>query len=484
MLNRPFALEPHAWASAHMALLAHSFAQLGVAHLHGVPIQNNLPLGLQPDRYLHWPPLYPILLSVAFGMFGESQAVIHAFVIVVNICFLLAFYYLVRRCFDTDVATLSLFALLTIPVFIQYGTLAWMPNAALATICAALYCFLRGTETNLNWKWVSTGAVVLICSVLISWEAALLGPILLGFGTWQRSRIRQIAAATYAAAGLGTAAMLLVLLVSSSPELRNDLWSTVRYRMGGTYQLADIPIHAWADQMEYGVHFTVTSWVAIMLSHWGPLLGGSFGLVATMGLVVWSWNNRRNRPEVFFALGALLGIIVVWVAFFPNHVVLHDYQALFAAPLVCIGLGVTLKAGSEFLSGTFRWLVILIVPLILIAPLARRTVAAFRKAQPDELMEYAMDIESSTPTSAVVLSPFNTMVPVYYSHRHIIRGIHDDEVLRSVIRQAGSIFPGSEIYIAIPPDNLGQFSCASSRFPVVKSTPNMILLKVAAGACE
>jgi hypothetical protein len=75
------------------------------------------------------------------------------------------------------------------------------------------------------------------------------------------------------------------------------------------------------------------------------------------------------------------------------------------------------------------------------------------------------------------------MVPVYYSHRHIIRGVHDEEVLRSVIRQAGTMFPGSEIYIAIPPDNLGQFSCASSRFPVVKSTPNVILLKVVAGAC-
>ena len=468
-----------------MALLAHSFAQLGIVHLHGVPIQNYLPLGLQPDRYIHWPPLYPILLSVAFRMFGESQAVIHAFVIVVNICFLLTFYFLVRRCFDTDVATLSLFALLTIPVFIQYGLLVWTPNAALATTCAALYCFLRGTETNLNWKWVSTGAVALICSVLISWEAASLGPILLGFGIWQRSRIRQIAAATYAAAGLGTFAMLPVVLMSSSPELRNDFWSTVRYCMGGTYQLANIPIpiHAWTDQVEFNVHFTVTRWFANMLVDWGPLLGGSFGLVATMGLVFWSWNNRRNRPEVFLALGALLGIVVVWVVFFPNQVALHDYQALFAAPLVCIGLGVTLKAGSEFLNGTFRWLVILIVPLILIAPLARGTLAAFGKAQPDKLMDYATDIESSTPTSAVILSPLNTMVPVYYSHRHIIRGVENDEVLRSVIRQAGSVFPGSEIYIAIPTDNLGQLSCASSRFPVVKRTQNMILLKVAGGGC-
>ena len=71
-LNYPFPLEPHAWASAHMAVLARSFAELGVVHLHGVPLQNNLPAGAQLDTYGHWPPLYPMLLSVAFRIFGDS----------------------------------------------------------------------------------------------------------------------------------------------------------------------------------------------------------------------------------------------------------------------------------------------------------------------------------------------------------------------------------------------------------------------------
>jgi 4-amino-4-deoxy-L-arabinose transferase-like glycosyltransferase len=483
MLNDPFALEPHAWASAHMALLANSFAQLGVVHLRGVPLQNNLPVGLQPDRYFHWPPLYPMLLGLVFRMFGESEAVVHSFVIIINVCLLLAFYFLVRRCFDTDVAILSLFALLTIPVFVRFGRLAWTPNAALALVCAALYCFVRGTETKLNWKWVWAGAVALTFGVLFSWETVLLGPILLSFGIWQRSRVRQIAAATYAAVGLGTVAVLLVLLVSSNPQIRNDLWSVVRYRMGMPYQLADVPIHSWGEHEGYTVNYTVMGWVAHMLDNWAPLLGGSLGLIATLGLVVWSWNNRKNRPDVFFVLGGLLGIIVVWVALFPNHVFNHEYQALFAAPLVCIGLGVTLKAGGEWLNGKFRWLVTLVLPLILIAPLARLTATAFRKVQPSEFMEYAKDIESNTPTSAVVLSTLVNMEDVSYSHRHIIRGVESEEALRSVTHQTDAVFPGSNIYIAIPPNYLGQFPCASSRFSLVKRTSNIILLKVAADAC-
>ena len=483
MLNNPFTWEPHAFASAHMALMARSFAHFGIVHLRGVPIMNNPPLGVQPDRYIDWPPLYPILLSVAFRMFGESEAVVHVFVIVVNICYMAAFYCLVRRCFDRGAAIFSLFALLTIPVFIQYGRLVWTPNVAMCAVSAALYCFVRGTETALNWKWVSAGAAAVALGVLFSWEAAPLGFILLGLGMWQRSRIRQVVAATYAAAGLGTVAIVLVLLVSSSPELRNNLWVKVLSRMGWAYNPHSSPL-SLPD-----LHLTVKGFVTTMLDYVTTmldrvtLLGGTVGLLATMGLVVWSWNNRKNRPDVFFVVGGLLGIVVVWVALFPQHVFYHDYQALIAAPLVCISLGVTLKVGSEWLNGAFRWMVLLLVPLILIVPLILHTAGGFRKLQPDELLEYAKDIESNTPASAVVLSPSDTMVTVYYSHRHIILYVHDDEEMRSVTRQTETIFPGSDIYIAIPPDSVGRFSCASSQFPLVKRTRSMILLKVSAGAC-
>lgn len=463
-----------------MALLARSFAQFGVIHLRGVPLQNNLPLGIQPDRYVHWPPLYAILLGMAFRVFGESELVVHAFVIAVNLCYMVAFYFLIKRCFNRDVALFSLFALLTIPVFVQYGRLAWTPNATLGAVCVALYCFVRGTETALNWKWIAGGAVAVAIGVLLSWEAAPLGLILFGLGTWQRSKTRQIAAATYAVVSLGTVAIVLLLLVSASPELRNDLWATVSFRMGGPYQPADIPIHAWADHMLYTTHMTFLGFVLTMLRR-GPLLGGTLGLLATMGVLTWSWNNRKNRPDVLFAVGALLGIVVVWIILFPNHVYIHDYQALIAAPLICLSLGVTLKIGIERLDDTFRWMALFVVPLILIVPLFRQIMVGSRTVQPDHLLEYAHDIENSTPASAVVLSPLDTMVPVYYSHRHIIRSVADDEALRSVTRQAVTIFPGSDIYIAIPPESVGRFSYASSDFPLVKRTRNMILLKVGVG---
>lgn len=489
-LDRPLALEPHAFARAHMGVLARSFAQLGILHLHAVPLENNPPIGTQPDVYVHWPTLYPILLSAAFRMFGESAAVIHAFAILVNILYLGAFYALVRRCFDKSVAGFSLFALLTIPIFIKYGTFSWTPNAAMAAVTIALYCFVRGTETNLNWKWISAGSIALVLGVLTSWEVALLGPVLLGIAVIKRSRAYRVAAMMYAAAGLGAAAIMLLLLVSSSFELQRNLWGTALHYMGRAHQSADNSINDLADPNSPRMSLIV--WATIMRSTWVPLLGGAIGQLATMGLLIWTWYNRKTRPEVLCTVGGLLGLVVLWTAVFPAHVSIHEYEALIAAPLFSIGLGFTMKVGEEHLSGAYRWLAVLILPSFLLVPLVKQAASAFLglitidSRNPPELenMEYAKDIESSTRPSSVILSPTLSMVPVYYSHRHIVRGVMNDEVLRVAIRQTGAVFPGSDVYLAIRPDSLPQFSCASSRFPLAKRTTNMILLKVIRGACE
>lgn len=484
-VSDPFSsAEPYSSASAHMALLARSFVLPGIIQLRGVPLQNNLPLGLQPDRYVHWPPLYPILLSIAFRIFGESERVVHAFVIAVNIVYVTAFYLLVRRCFNRVVAMFSLFALLTIPVFIQYGRLAWTPNAALAAVNVGLYCFMRGTESTLNWKWIAPGAIAVASGVLFSWEAALLAPVLFGLTLWQAKGTKPRAAAVYTAASMCAVAMVLILLLYSSPGLPNDLLSAARYRMGHPYQPAEIPIHAWVSHLEYTPRYSLYGWFAHVIDFHGVLLGGTLGLLSVIGMIGWSWNRRQNMPDVFLVVGSLLGIAVLWAALFPNHVFIHEYQALIAAPLVSISLGAAMGAGVERLHGNFRWIAMTIVPLILIVPLVRNTRDGFRKLPPDGNLEFARDIENSTPASGVILSALGSMVPVYYSNRHMIRGVRDDETFRTVTRQTGTIFPDSDVYLAIPPDSLGDFPCASSNLPVVRRTPSVVLLRVVAGVCR
>ena len=87
--------------------MAHSFNQLGALHLHFVPIQNNLPLGSDPDVYLHWPPLFPLLLSFVTRILGDHESSARLFALAITLataCVVLA---IARRLYGTAHALLS-----------------------------------------------------------------------------------------------------------------------------------------------------------------------------------------------------------------------------------------------------------------------------------------------------------------------------------------------------------------------------------------
>jgi 4-amino-4-deoxy-L-arabinose transferase-like glycosyltransferase len=480
-IRRPFGLELHAWASAHMSVMARSFADQGVFHLHGVPIQNNSPLGTQPDRYIHWPPLFAILLSVAFRILGDSAFTAHVFVLFLNLIYLAVFFKLAKHCFGRQVAVLSLFGAVTLPIFFQYSALVWTVNAGLIGIMLALYCFVRATENELNWKWVWAGMAAVAAGTLLSWEPILLGFVLLAIALLLKSKPGIRAAIAYVASGIGTTALILLVYVTASPELRADLWSTIAVRLGGSYNSSAVPIHAIFDRMWYADH----EWDRWTLFARSQFLIGPVALLAIAGLLLWTWEKRKEMKAPYFVLGGLLGVWLGWFAIFPNHVYVHDYQWLLAVPLAGIAIGVGLNAVTTRLQGSLKWLSLAVLPALLLVPLAAETSHAFdaRNAH-SPMIDYANEIRENTPDSAVILSVSPSMVPVYYSNRHTLRYVDEEQTLRLMNREVWQVFPGSDVYLALTPVYAIRFPCALANFPTVKRTPNLILLKMSPDTCN
>ena len=79
---------------------------------------------------------------------------------------------------------------------------------------------------------------------------------------------------------------------------------------------------------------------------------------------------------------------------------------------------------------------------------------------------------------AIVVVPTVSAVPLYYSERHIVRGITNDAVLAEELQQIRTQFPASPIYLAIPPSLARDFAGALSRATVVRSTPDAIVAKL------
>jgi hypothetical protein len=480
-IKRPFGLELHAWASAHMSVMARSFAEQGIFHLHGVPIQNNAPLGTQPDRYIHWPPLFAILLSLAFRVFGDSTFTAHVFVLLSNLIYLSVLYTLAKQCFGKQAAVLSLFGAVTLPVFFQYDTLVWTVNAGVIGIMVALYCFLRATENELEWKWVWLGMAAIAAGTLLSWEPILLGLALLPVAILIKSKSAIRASIAYAVSGIATMILILLVYVTESPELRADLWSTIAVRLGGNYSSSAVPIHAIFDRMWYADH----DWDRWSLVGRSFLLIGPVALLAIAGLLLWTWEKRQEVKPAYFVLGGLLGVWLGWFLIFPNHVFIHDYQWLLAVPIGGMAIGVGLDAVTARLEGSLRWLTLAVIPAILLMPLITETSRAFdaRNAR-SPILDYAREIQENTPPSAVVLSVSPSMVPVYYSDRHTLRYVDDEETLKLINRQVWQVFPGSEVYLAFPPVYSVRFPCSLANFSTVKRTQDLILLKMSPDSCH
>jgi hypothetical protein len=96
----------------------------------------------------------------------------------------------------------------------------------------------------------------------------------------------------------------------------------------------------------------------------------------------------------------------------------------------------------------------------------------------EEQIRYARDVGESVGVDAIVMAPTVSAVPLYYSERHIVRGIANDAVLAEESQRIRAQFPASPIYLAIPPSLVGNFSGALAHATVVRSTPDAIVAKL------
>jgi hypothetical protein len=67
------------------------------------------------------------------------------------------------------------------------------------------------------------------------------------------------------------------------------------------------------------------------------------------------------------------------------------------------------------------------------------------------------------------------MVPVYYSDRHVIRGVVNDALVDHVMPRVRDLFPGAPIYLAIEPGQRRDFRRALRRNPIVAESPRLVL---------
>lgn len=490
----PFHYE-HGWHAADQAVMARNFAHDGVLARRGVPVRNNPPLGAQPDLAIHWPPAAPILLSLVYRLCGESEAVYHAWSAAWLAVFGVALSVLLRERYRPRVAGIALFTALVMPVTAGHAHVLGNTWLTLSLELLALLAFIRATDgARVRPRWAVLGGAAAAIGVATSWFALMLPPALLAAAAWRRQRREILLALAYAVAALATAAGVLALFLSTAPELGENLWRTLQYRMNvAPFAETAWRVHTIADHTQYTNGMSASRAIATLYVNAGAMLG-ALPMVAMGAIAAAGWMSRRSGShDVAFVLFA--GLFLPWLgwgAAMPQHMAYHDIAMQLLVPTAAAAFGVCGDAVLDIadripdrsVQRPTRLAVRVIVPLLLLLPLLRAAgsvTLGTGAAVHADMIAFGRDIRSSTPPNAIVIVPMPSMIPVYYADRHLIRGVQDRAVLQAVIERMPAVFPGSPVYLALPPADADAASIRrlGEGFPLVRSSGALRLYAIA-----
>jgi len=455
------------WASASCMVMARAFNQLGAIRTHFLPFQNNLPVGLDPDVYLHWPPLYPLVLSFFLRLLGDDPLSGRILALLITLGCGTFVLLIAKRLYSLRVGLLAVFFYFTSRATFEGSAPLLQQPLAMLFALASVYCFLRAVAWNepagtqrTSLPFAVLGIVSTMLTLAAAWDPVFIPFGLLATAMWLRHRPAVRLAAAYCVVAVLTFAGIEADYVLSYPKLFANQFATIAYRAGMHFNAdTSVRLHTIVDQAHFSEQYGLFAsyWRALRFVdlYFGPLL--LVGCCVFLALWFRQREARRsaNTPALAstWLIGSLLLPAIVWYVLMRNYVAIHPFPLVLPAPFVAISCGVLFNAiwmrfADSSSDKPLRWLLLLVVPLIVLHPL----LVQYRDAEgepPQEFANLSPLIQSGTPENAIVLTPSESLVPTYYCHRHLVRGIENDAWLAQATVQAHHDFPGAPLFLAV-----------------------------------
>jgi len=450
------------WASASCMIMGRAFAQLGLWHTHFVPFQNNLPIGADPDVYLHWPPLYPVALSWFIRLLGDSPTSGRMLELAIILASAMFVWLIGQRLYTPRIGVLAAFFFLTARATFEGASAILQQPLAILFALASVYCFLRAipdgddeaAAQSGSALFAILGAFATALAILSAWDPVFIPFGLLAAALFLRRRRAAWLAATYCVVAVVAFIGVQGVYILSYPKLFANQLATIAYRAGLPFHGEHgIRLATIVDVVHYEEQFgIVAAWWRAMRNV-EQMFSSIMLAAALLFAALWWRNGKRNDRPATWVLGGLLLPTVVWFVAMRNYVAIHSFPLVLAAPFVAIASGFVLdrlwtRYSTPSTNGPILWTLLIGVPLLVIQPLLIHYRDAMLAPKP-EFTSLSSIIHDRTPEGAVVLTPAESLVPVYYSRRHVIRGINSEDWLKWAIPQARKEFPGAPLFFAV-----------------------------------
>ncbi len=281
-------------------------------------------------------------------------------------------------------------------------------------------------------------------------------------------------------AGVLAMSAILVLYCFSTPRLFGDLVSTfLMYAQIAPYRAQgdDLNLLSQVNQSVYAdVTFVpVYKYAGFLGAELVHELGLSVVALASLSLAVFTWGADRFR----IVAAGLLAPAAVCFVLMREHTYDHQFQILLLAAPASIALAVALdwlgKSGTSA-SSPQALAAVVVIPTLMLLPLIRAAIST--SAREDREIEYARQIEAETPPGSIVMAPSASMVPVYYSRRHIIRCVAGDSIVIETLPKLSKLFPGVAVFLAVDPKDASAFPLSLRRYRTAAVRDKLILLSI------
>jgi len=411
-LAAPWGADNFGTAGAFFSIAARNYFRYGYVATHGVPVVTAEGPPSPAVYYTHHPPLFELLVSASFRLFGEHEWAARLVPLVFSLVALGLLVHLAARAFGWRVALLTLAIAATLPLDAHLAAHVDVQGSVLlALVLATLACVMH--------RRYGAAIACFTLAAAVDWPALYL-PVLLALAPWPFDFPRP---RRFVAGLLAYGAVLFVALSAWT----SDLGSIVALLHGRALSFAS----------DTGVPFDLGGWFRVVVGTYLWELCTPLALVAVVVWCVWRVPTlvRTPHPERLALLLLLFGLAHLIVGFQGAYQ--HEFWTTYlraAVPLVCAllldrvaghapggwrrtvvvaGLALTIVPG---LAGTLR---------LAVSPLSARPLGGYA---PRDLADA---IRSCTPAGAGALtSDYSGESAIfYYANRPLGIGIVDVDAL-------------------------------------------------------
>lgn len=414
--------DPHGWVEAHHATMARDFATGGILR-HGIlPVQNLPPQGEQLDGYNHWPPLFPMMVAGWWTIFGEGEAQARLLMLLVLVLGAWGIATLATAA-GARHGWIAAVIWLVVPLQMVFGLKLIHLQAALVAGIWAFALKLRGHP-----RWAAVCAAV---AMSFSWEPGL--AIGLAFLLAPRGERRSWfgLVATVGA----TFVAILGFYALSRPDLLENLRAALVMRSGlDPTALHHTDLHGFYDGVKISRPYAFME----SLHKWRLRANQSFGLLLLAVVGLSPFLARRLPRTMWTVTLAWLGALAAWFLIFRNHATVHAYEMQLCLPFVALAI-----------AGACSWerMPRVVLVILTVVTLAHGGLSAYKRfkirptAEPELDVRIGREIQAQVPQGSIVILPGHSMLPLWYTQRHVFRGVSTPMAYESMLARYQELYP-------------------------------------------